>query len=121
MSWRFHGRARVSLSRPEAMGVCDRCGGLYSLADLQYQCEWAGPKLVNKRIRVCRTCMDVPSNAFRTIRIPPDPVPVRDPRPENYDVAMTDYRVTEADVVRATETGDVRIVQDAGDDYLEIL
>lgn len=69
--------------------MCDRCGGVFSLGDLQYQYEWAGQKLINKRLRVCQKCMDVPSNAFRTIRIPPDPVPVRDPRPQDYSVTDT--------------------------------
>lgn len=31
--------------------------------------------------------MDAPSNAFRTIIYPPDPVPVADPRLPNYTIA----------------------------------
>lgn len=42
---------------------------------------------MNLRIRVCSHCTDRPSNQLRTIILPPDPVPVLDPRPENFTTA----------------------------------
>lgn len=68
-------------SNLEPKGVCDRCGFTWKLADLQYQHDWRGTQMVNLNIRVCPTCLDEPSPAFRTIILGPDPEPIRDPRP----------------------------------------
>lgn len=82
MAWRPHGRARVSARNPEAFGICDRCNFLYNLVDLEYQLEWTGIKLRNTRLRVCCRCMDEPQEQLRTRVLGPDPLPVRDPRPD---------------------------------------
>src|SRR5215469_233834 len=81
---RPHGRARVSQRFPEAWGVCDRCGGLFLHKDLQWQFDWQGPRLQNKRILVCQPCVDEPAEFLRTIILPPDPIPIANPRPEPY-------------------------------------
>lgn len=118
MAWRFHGKATVDTNRPSAWGVCDRCGGLYDLNRLQYQWQWASMDLVNLRIRVCPTCLDKPSPFLRTIIIPPDPVPAFDPRPEPYAFDEIDYRVTEDDEQRITETDLDRVLASTGsEDY----
>ena len=72
--------------------------------------QWAGVVMINKRIRVCSICMDLPSEHLRTIILPPDPVPIHDPRPENYALDETDYRTTEEGDRRTTVDGDNRIV-----------
>lgn len=82
---RQHGRASINARSPKALGVCDRCGALYNLNALQWQFEWAGTKLQNLRLLVCKSCLDVPQEQLRTIVLPPDPVPVMNPRPEPYD------------------------------------
>lgn len=84
MSWRYHGRAKVDPTSPQAFGVCDRDGMLYNLRDLFYQFDWTGPRLQNLRIRVCRRCLDRPQDQLRPVVTGADPVPVVDPRPENY-------------------------------------
>jgi hypothetical protein len=82
---RPHGHAKISSRAPQALAICDRCGFMYNKGDLQWQWDWQqGPRLFNLRIQVCRTCLDVPQESGRTIRLPMDPVPVADPRPENY-------------------------------------
>jgi hypothetical protein len=86
---RPHGRARVSQSYPQAHAICDRCGFEFLHADLTWQYDFQGPRLANKYILVCRTCMDVPFQHNRTIILPPDPVPIANPRPENYVLADT--------------------------------
>src|SRR5690606_23828139 len=68
-------------SNLEPRGVCDRCRRTYRLADLQDQHDWRGTQLVNLNIKVCPTCLDDPSPAFRIIILGPDPEPIRDPRP----------------------------------------
>lgn len=79
------GRARISSKSPSAIGVCDRCGLWYNLSDLVFQADWRGTALVNLWIRVCkRTCLDVPQEQNRSISLPADPVPVWQPRPENF-------------------------------------
>lgn len=84
MAWRYHGHARVNPNNPGAFGVCDRCGMLYNLDDLNYQFDWRGPRLANLRLKVCRRCYDRPFEFFRPVVLPPDPVPRTDPRPEQY-------------------------------------
>lgn len=79
-----HGHARVSASHPEAMGVCDRCGGWYPHRDLAWQFQWIGRQLQNIRRLVCPSCMDTPQQQLKTILLPPDPVPIMNARPENY-------------------------------------
>ena len=82
---RPHGRARISARRPEALAICQRCGFMYNLSDLQWQWDWQrGPRLFNLRIQVCETCLDIPQESGRTIVLPPDPIPVKYPVPEDY-------------------------------------
>ena len=69
---------------PRAFGVCDRCGLWYNLEELQWQFDWRGPKLQNLRIRVCRPCTDKPFEFYRPVILPPEPVSVPNPRPENF-------------------------------------
>lgn len=84
MSYNPTGRARVSPSHPDAWAICDRCGFLYNHKDLAWQFDWQGPRMQNLRILVCQMCMDVPFEHNRTIILPPDPVPISNPRPEFY-------------------------------------
>lgn len=85
---RPHGHAQISARSPRALGVCQRCGGLYNLDRLQWQLDWQqGPRLKNIRIRVCPTCLDVPQENGRTIVLPPDPRPVPFALPEDYAAA----------------------------------
>ncbi len=85
---RPHGNASISARAPRALGVCQRCGFLYNLDDLQWQWDWKfGPRLFNLRIKVCRTCLDIPQESGRTIVLPPDPMPVAYPLPEDYAAA----------------------------------
>jgi len=85
MTVRYPGRADIDPSAPRAIGVCDRCGLLYNLQALTYQAQWAGAQLINTQLRVCETCYDEPNEQLRTIRLPPDPPPVLDARPEDFE------------------------------------
>lgn len=85
---RPHGRARTNPRSPRAHAVCQRCGFEYNLVDLQWQWDWQqGPRLRNLMIQVCPTCLDVPQENGRTIVLPPDPIPVAYPLPEDYAAA----------------------------------
>lgn len=81
---RPHSRYKVDSNNPRAKAVCDFCGQLWQHSDLVWQFEWAGPRLQNQRQLVCNPCNDKPQQQLRTIVLPPDPVPIQNPRPENY-------------------------------------
>jgi hypothetical protein len=81
-----YGRATINPTAPEAVGVCDRCGFLYNLRNLRFQFDWAGTGMINKQLRVCSRCYDDPQEQLRAITLPPDPMPVWQPRPEPYEV-----------------------------------
>lgn len=108
-----YGRARISSSSVEPRGVCDCCGFTYSLVDLKFQFEWAGATLQNTGFRHCPTCLDVPNQQLRAIIIPPDPVPVRDPRPDlNAIMVSTSGTYYPAANFLGTEDGKYLMTQD---------
>jgi len=73
-------------------------------------------KLQNLRLLVCKTCLDVPQPALKTIIIPPDPLPVLNPRPENYQAEVPSFIATETPSFQGqdltTESGDNIIWED---------
>jgi len=87
----YHGRASIDANAPRALGVCERCGFLYNLHTLKWQFDWRGTRLQNLRRLVCASCLDVPQQQLRTIVLPPDPVPVMNPRPEQYAVEVPSF------------------------------
>lgn len=92
----IQGRARVNPSSPEAAGVCDRCGFVYSRRALNWQYDWRGASLQNIRILVCNTCMDTPQEQLRAIVVPADPVPIDQPRTQDFAQAETNYQTITA-------------------------
>jgi len=84
---RPHGRAQISATRPRALGICQRCGFKYNHDRLRWQFQYGAMRLINLRILVCDTCYDTPQIQLRTILLPPDPVPIEYPVPENYSNA----------------------------------
>jgi len=118
MAWRFHGRARVDARNPRAFGVCEGCNFWYNLVDLKWQYQWAGSQIQNLRQLKCRTCLDVPQQQLRSIILPADPQPVFNARPQNFDLAETDYRVTQDDDRRITQDDSPRVTMETGDDLV---
>ena len=114
--WHMTGRARVSARMPEAHGVCDFCGFRYLLKDLRPQQQWAGSKLQTYPYLVCRKCWDVPQPQLKSIVIPADPLPVYNPRPEQYDYVEPNFVATESATFAGsdltTEGGDNIIWED---------
>lgn len=80
--WINKSRGRTNNRSPRALGVCDRCGGLWNNIDLKWQVEWQGNQIQNLRVLVCPRCYDIPNEQLRSILIPADPVPVSNPRPQ---------------------------------------
>lgn len=54
--------------------------------NLVWQHEWAGLKLINKRILVHRDEYDQPNRQLGAIILPPDPPPIMNARPEQYAI-----------------------------------
>lgn len=115
---RQHGRARVSTRNPQAFGICDRCGFLYNHHRLQWQMQWGGASLYNTRMLVCDTCLDTPQQQLRAIVVPADPVPIQNPRIQDYATAETNTRATSGQNTVDQRTGlpivngDTRITED---------
>ena len=119
MGWSSRsGRARTSATNPQAHAICDRCGFRYNHIDLRWQYDWRGTSLQNIRILVCNSCYDEPQQQLRAIVIPADPVPISNPRIENFAVAETNTRFTSGqnsvDPVTSIPIigGDTRITED---------
>jgi hypothetical protein len=79
------GRARTSPSNPRAFAVCDRCAQWFNHPSLRWQMEWRGTSLQNIRLLVCGRCYDRPQENVRATRLPADPVPIQNPRPEPFE------------------------------------
>lgn len=84
----IHGRARVSTARPSEFGQCDYCYEAYNLVDLKWQFEWYGTQLTNTGFRACSRCLSLPQDQLRPIILPPDPIPVDQPRAPYYPVVI---------------------------------
>lgn len=121
MAWRFTGNVVVDVTAPEAAGRCERCGFWFNLDQLQFQYEWQGAQLMSTGHRVCPTCLDVPYQFDRPLILPPDPVPVWQPREEDFAYADGNDRVTQDGDQRVTEDGGDRVTQMTGDDMLRDL
>lgn len=123
------GRAKVSSRDPQAAGVCDNCGFIYQLTELRWQMQWSGNKLVNLRQLVCRRCNDIPQTQLRAIVLPADPMPVLNPRVNNWQAAEGNFRTTSGqntidpetgipipgNTMRITENDDTRVTQQTGE------
>jgi hypothetical protein len=72
----------------------------------------------NIRLLVCNTCYDEPQAQLRAIVVPADPVPIVNPRIQDFVVAETNTRVTSGQNTVDPATGipvpggDTRITQD---------
>lgn len=87
MSWRPHPRrARTSTRSPRAWATGDKSGFVTNLEVMQYQYQWQGTRLQCQYILDHPRYIDVPSEFLRTIKIPRDPDPIINARPEPYSV-----------------------------------
>ena len=123
------GRARTNPRSPQAHAICDRCGFRYNHVDLHWQYDWRGASMMNIRLLVCDTCYDQPQEQLRAIVVPADPVPIVQPRIQDFVTAETNTRatsgqntvdpVTNIPVVngdtRITQNDKVRVTQQTGE------
>jgi len=71
---------------PEASARCDRGGEIRKRSDLHPEMMWVGDRLAPNGFLVCDHHRDIPNPQNRLYVLKPDPVPVKNPRP---DRAMT--------------------------------
>ena len=76
------GHARLDPQRPMAFAICERCGFMYRHCDLRWDTQFHGKQIRRTGYLVCASCNDVPNPTLRPIVLPPDPVPILNPRPE---------------------------------------
>lgn len=88
------GRARTSARSPRAHAICDRCGFRYNHDQLNFQMQWAGRTVINTQMLVCSHCLDNLQEQLRSIVIPPDPLPIPNPRPQAFEGPETNWRYT---------------------------
>lgn len=103
--WVNRSHARVNNRSPRALGICDRCGGLWNHYKLRWQVEWAGSQIQNLRQLVCPECYDIPNEQLRSIIIPPDPVPIQNPRIEPFASDESSLLATQNGLVITTQDG----------------
>jgi len=123
------GRARTDASNPQAHAICDRCGFRYNHVNLRWQFDWRGASLMNIRLLVCDTCYDAPQEQLRAIVVPADPVPIDQPRLQDFVTAESNTRVTSGQNTvnqqtgipvlggdtRITQSDDTRVTQQTGE------
>lgn len=122
------GRARTSSTNPQAHAICDRCGFRYNHVSLRWQYDWRGASMQNLKFLVCDTCYDVPQEQLRAIVVPADPVPIQNPRTQDFVNAEQNTRTTQGTTydpvtgianpngdTRITENDQTRVTQQTGE------
>lgn len=107
---KYTGHATVHPNSPVGFAICDRCGMLYNFPDLRWEMEYQGMQLQRTGFRVCPTCLDVPQPQERPIVLPPDPVPLLNPRVQDYTPSRDDYLATQGALDQISTEGDVPLV-----------
>lgn len=107
-------RARTDPYNPKAWATCDRSGFIDNHANLQWQYEWAGTQLVNKRILVTPDELDVPQRQLGSIILPPDPDPILNARPENYTIDESTLITTTLNANAVSGTSVLNVLSTAG-------
>ena len=83
VTYRPHGKhVSIDEASPEALGICDYTGFLHLRRDLVQQMEYRGNGLVWTGLYVGKDYADVPNEQNRPPILPPDPIPVQNPRPQ---------------------------------------
>lgn len=90
----------VDPSSPDALGICDYTGFVHKRSDLVKQMEWRGNAIVWTGFYVGRDYVDVPNEQLRPPILPPDPVPVQQPRlPQSSNMAFGSMSFPEHPIV----------------------
>ena len=82
----------IDARNPRAVAVCDGCG-MWTMHDhlVERRDYRGGVTPVGLKLWVCGVCDDVPNPYFSKMTLGPDPVPVKNPRPETNVVQENGY------------------------------
>lgn len=81
MSNRPHGKhVFIDADEPHALAICDKTQFVHRRIDLVQQMEWRGNSIQWTGFLVGRDYVDTPNEQLRPPMLPPDPVPVPNPR-----------------------------------------
>lgn len=106
----LHRRARAPIvinpKDPDSVAVCDGCGRWTMYEHLVEKKEFRGGSVpVGTGLWVCGVCDDVPNPYFSKLVLPPDPVPIAHPRPQDYSTDPTPMLFIVADYNTPIITG----------------
>ena len=81
---------KFDAKNPKGIAICDGCGFLVQHSHLREKKDYRGGSVpVGLSLYVCASCDDVPQPYYSRLLLRPDPVPLRNPRPDynpNYFV-----------------------------------
>lgn len=97
-------RTSVNPGYPEAWGTSDRNGMIGTRAKMQFQRDWRGNKIINTRVLVHPDELDKPQRQLGSLTLPPDPPPIKYPKPENYSI---DEQVFDISAAYSAVAGDI--------------
>jgi hypothetical protein len=73
---------------PHGLAICDGCGFMVQHTQLREKKDYRGGSTpVGLSLRVCASCDDIPQPYYRRLLLRPDPIPLKNPRPDTQDVA----------------------------------
>jgi hypothetical protein len=71
---------------PRGLAICDGCGFMVQHTQLREKKDYRGGSVpVGLSLQVCASCDDVPQPYYRRLLLKPDPVPLKNPRPDSQD------------------------------------
>lgn len=77
-------RAPVDMMKPRPVGISDFSGFMFYLDEMVWVFQYAGNRLVNRRMLVGPTEVDLPAPFLQTYVFGPEPAPLPDARPWHY-------------------------------------
>jgi len=84
---------------PHGLAICDGCGFMVQHTELREKKDYRGGTTpVGISLQVCASCDDVPQPYYSRLLLRPDPVPLRNPRPDSQD-AQTNAQETAANAL----------------------
>ncbi len=108
-------RARVDPRQPAEWATSDRNGMIGQQVKLKWQYDWNGNTLKNKRILIHEDELDKPQRQLGNLVLPADPVPIHNPRVEQYLIDEEIRRVDMDGVQRIDMSGNQRIASNLQD------
>jgi hypothetical protein len=83
---------------PHGLAICDGCGFMVQHTELREKKDYRGGTTpVGLSLRVCASCDDIPQPYYRRLLLKPDPIPLKNPRPDTQDAA-TNAQTVLADI-----------------------